>query len=281
MTAYLDETGLAKVWEQVNIRALPANVLPKNPGGRNSVARGKDITYKFTDGSLFTDIASGTFDDVFVGDYFAVSCKGVSGTISNSQVVASATAAENRVFYIAHLDKDLHKGDTELTAHHAVVVPATHLGTAPMNATNTTDGGYVGSAMYTKVLPVVKANLQEAFGASHIIKRRAYLSNAQSNGYASGGNWYDSYVELMPENEVYGSRMSSNTNNVAELYNTGTDYGQLALFSLCPHLITTRQPYWLRVVYSTSAFSLVNSNGYAYYTYAPNAAGVRPRFLIG
>ena len=287
MTAYLDEVGLAELWSLINTRADLNSVVPKTAAAHNSVFRGKDITSKFTDGSLFTAISAGTFDDVFVGDYFTIPCKGVSGTIddttdpNNPTVVVTTTAAANTTFYIAHLDKDLNKGDTAMTAHHAVVIPAVSLGTAPMNATNTTEGGYVGSAMYIKVLPVVKANLIEAFGSAHILKRRAYLSNAMSGGYASGGAWYDSYVELMPENEVYGSRMRSNTSNVAELYNTGTDYGQLALFKLAPSLVTTRGWHWLRAVCISAGFCGVSYSGHAYDNYASNVGRVRPRFLIG
>ena len=286
MTAYLDETGLAELWAKIDQRASLNELMPANAGAHNSVYRGKNITSKFNDGSLFTSISSGTFDDVFVGDYFTCSCKGVSGVVDttdpdNPVVTASATAASNTTFLIAHLDKDYNKGDTALNKHHAVVIPQVSLGTAPMNATNTTDGGYIGSAMYTTVLPIVKQNLFDAFGQAHIIKRRAYLSNAQSNGYASGGDWYDSYVELMSENEVYGSRMRSNTNNVSELYNTGIDYGQLAIFTLAPQTITTRQWYWLRAVCTTWCFCNVYYYGYAANHYASGVERVRPRFLIG
>ena len=141
MAAYLDETGLAELWSKINERVDINELLPKTAAAHNSVCRGKDITYKFTNGSLFTDISSGTFDDIFVGDYFNVSVKGVTGAISDSNVTVSDKAAASTKFYIAHLDKDLNKGDTTFTAHHAVIIPATDLGTAPMNATNTTAGG--------------------------------------------------------------------------------------------------------------------------------------------
>ena len=264
MTSYLDEVGLAELWDLVNTRTDINEVLPKNAGAHNSVYRGKDITSKFTDGSLFTAIAAGTFDDVFVGDHFTIPCRQVSATIDSTTdpsnpvvVVTNGASMTNTKFIIAHLDKDLNKGDTAMNQHHAVVIPAVSLGTAPMNATNTTAGGYVGSAMYVQVLPVVKANLIEAFGSSHILKRRAYLSNDMTSGYASGGGWYDSYVELMPENEVYGCRMRSNTSNTAELYNTGCDYGQLACFDLNPETVTTRKDFWLRPVYNYWNFSHV------------------------
>ena len=45
------------------------NFLPKNAGTHNSIYRGNDITNLFYDGTLSEQIAAGTFDDIFVGDY--------------------------------------------------------------------------------------------------------------------------------------------------------------------------------------------------------------------
>ena len=151
-----------------------------------------------------------------------------------------------------------------------------------MNATNTTAGGYVSSAMYTTVLPVVLSNLRAAFGSSHIIKRRALLSNAINGNSASGWAWYDSYVELMSEPEIYGHPVAGNTANDiwSNGYNLGTDYTQLALFQLNPALVTTRTWYWLRAVYLSTSFCDVDGYGSAGSIAASGVYGVRPRFQI-
>ena len=40
-------------------------------------------------------------------------------------------------------------GDTECTTHHILMIPEKIMGTAAMNDSHITTGGYVGSKMYT------------------------------------------------------------------------------------------------------------------------------------
>ena len=76
-----------------------------------------------------------------------------------------------------------------------------------MNPTNTTEGGYVGSKMYTEGLERAKAIFKAAFGEEHLLAHREYLTNAVTDGKPSGGAWHTSLVELMSEQMVYGSRI--------------------------------------------------------------------------
>ena len=117
-----------------------------NAGFHNSIFRGKDVTSYFDDGSLFTRISSGNFNDLYVGDY----------VIKN-----------NIAWRIAGFDVYYNKGNPNsgLTTHHAIIVPDKHLLTAFMNDTDTSVGGYAGSKMYTTTLPSVLSMilLQEIF----------------------------------------------------------------------------------------------------------------------
>jgi hypothetical protein len=159
------------------------------------------------------------------------------------------------------------------------------MGTAQMNASNITDGAYIGSAMYKTNLAQFKTVIKNDFEASHILKHRNHLQNAVSNGYETGGTWYDSDIELMNEIMVYGCQIFKNAmsgTNVPNNYQI--DNSQLSLFRLRHDSIVARNDagdrywYWLRDVVSSANFANVNNNGNANNNGASNANGVRPDF---
>ena len=234
-------------------------------GYHNSVFRGKDITSYLTDGTLFTRISSGSFEDLFVGDYIV---------------------KNNITWRIAGFDVYLHKGDTELTKHHAIIVPDKHLTTAQMNSSNTTVGGYVASAMYTTTLPsILETYITPVFG-SHVIEIRNLLTtDINASGYNRWGTnsgcsnaweWRSRKVDLMNENQVFGSISWSSSG-----FETGSDNCQLPLFRLAPEYITNRSYwYWLRNVVDSSRFAFVYYIGFSATGDASATGGVRPCFYI-
>lgn len=250
------------------IKKLFNVIVPKNAGAHNSIYRGNDITDKFYDGTLSQQIAAGTFEDVFVGDY-------IIGKVSN------------RKYLVADINYRLHCGDTECTTPHILMVPERTMGNAQMNTSNITTGAYVGSAMYTDNLATFKTIIQNDFEVGHILSHRTYLKNATSNGYESGGAWVDSTIELMNELMVYGSNIFHNVINGTNMPQSHTiDKSQLSLFRLDKSKIValndagSRQSYWLRDVASASYFAFVDHNGGANTNYASGSFGVRPAFLI-
>lgn len=109
-----------------------------------------------------------------------------------------------------------------------------------------------------------------------------YLTNAVTNGKPSGGAWFDSDVELMNENMVYGSHIFAPGCDGSTIpTNYTVEKSQLPLFQLAPHLISNRQWFWLRDVVSSTYFAYVSGIGTAYYSDASNEDGVRPAFPIG
>lgn len=240
----------------------------KNAGAHNSLYRGKDITSLFYDGTLSQQIAAGTFDDIFVGDY-------IIGKVSG------------RKYLVADLNYRLHTGDTECTKNHVLMIPERIMGTAQMNSSNVTTGAYVGSKMYTEYLTPFKTVINNDFGSGHILSHRQYLKNAVTNGYESAGEWKNSTIELMNELMVYGSNIFYNVINGTNVPQSQTiDKSQLSLFRLDKSKIVARNDnnerywYWLRDVVSSSAFAGVSGNGYASNNGASSANGVRPAFLI-
>lgn len=243
-----------------------------NAGNHNAIYKGKDITSKFSDGTLFANIANGTFDDLFIGDYFVAACNGVTTN-----------------WRLAGFDIYYRCGDTALTRHHAVIVPDHALLRANMNADHTAAGGYVGSRMYKETIPDLASKIGTMVGTDHLIKYRDLfttsidtnaVSSGQPNtkGAANSWGWYDTTVRLCNEVDVYGGRAFSSSG-----YDVSLACMQLPLFALNPGLRVeaNRNWWWLSSVGSSDSFCLVGSAGAAGSDWASYVGGVRPRFLIG
>lgn len=204
-------------------------------------------------------IQNGTFDGLFLGDYWTIN--GVD-------------------YIIAAFDYWYNTGNTACTKPHVVTFPRNNLYTYKFNPTNTTEGGYIGSDLYKNGLTQAKQMVAAAFGSAHILSHREHLVNAVTNGKPTGSDWYDSTVELMNENMVYGGRQFSPMPDGTDPRNTCRNYtidkSQLPLFHLAPWLIRNRQWYWLRDVVSAAGFADVDSLGSADCYSASHAGGVRP-----
>lgn len=253
LLAHLADLANPHAVTAAQVGAAPAS---DNAGFHNSIYRGKNLG-TFVTAEQYANIADGTFKDMYIGDYW---------TINGVQYIIAA-------FNYYH-----NTGDTALTQNHVTLVPGSTLYTHVMNDTNTTEGGYVGSKMYTEGLAQAKSMINYAF-SGHVVTHRRYLSNAVSDGQASAGAWFDSNVELMSEVMVYGSVVNGSY-GVSGLFDTGVDKSQLPLFALRPDLIGIRTAWWLRSVSSASHFAYVGYDGRAYRHTASLASGVRPAFSI-
>ena len=152
--------------------------------------------------------------------------------------------------------------------------------TGGMNTTNITTGGYYGSAMYTTGLAQAKNTINADFGAAHILNHRQYLCNAVTSGRPSAGSWYDSTVELMTEQNVFGGKVYGVTSDSTVPNVLTIDKSQYPLFTFRPDMISNCQNFWLRDVVSAALFARVSHDGLAYYANASNVYGVRPAFSI-
>ncbi len=224
-------------------------------GIKNSMFRGKNLGTSYTSEQQ-SQVASGKFLDLWVGDYWEV-----NGTR----------------YYISAFNYYRNSGDSNLTTNHVTLVPAGSMYTHRMNPTNTTDGGYVNSEMYTSGLDQAKTKIHTDF-PGHVLTHRRWLSNATTDGAASAGAWFDSDVELMNEVMAFGSVV--NGKGTYDLYNIGTEKSQLPLFALRPDLLNIRVTWWLRDVASATTSAFVSSLGFARTYYASTAFGVRPVFSI-
>lgn len=249
-----------------NLAGFAAISVQAGAGAHNSTYRGAYLGNALTDAQAAA-IKAGTFDGLFIGDYWTIG--GVN-------------------YRIAAFDYYFNAGDTACTAHHVVIVPDTPLYSAKMNETDTTAGAYVGSEMYTTGLSKAKTTITAAFGSAHLLTHRNYLQNACANGIPTGAAWFDSTVELMTEQNVYGNQImgalpSGGTVNPWDAngnHNYLVDKSQFPLFAFRPDLISNRNWFWLRTVVSAANFALVGSSGDAYSHGASDSGGVRPAFSI-
>lgn len=230
-----------------------------NAATHNMVYRGKNLGSSLT-AEQAAAIKAGTFKDIYLSDYWQIG---------------------GRDFVVAGFDYWYKCGDTSCNTHHVVIIPRSQLYTYKFNPTNTTEGGYVGSDLYKNGLTQAKEIFNTAFGSAHILNHREFLVNAVTNGKPTGSDWYDSTVELMNENMVYGGRQFSPMPDGTDPWNTCRNYtidkSQLPLFRLAPWMSFVRDQWcWLRDVVSAAGFASCLGDGDADCGYASYAAGVWP-----
>lgn len=240
-----------------NAAASVIDILSSGAGAHNSIYRGKNLGTSVTD-IQWAAIANGSFTDLYIGDYWVI---------------------DSVNWRIAAFDYYYKTGDTSCTTHHVVIVPDANLYTHVVNDSNITTGGYIGSKMYTEGLAEAKTKINNAFGSNHILHHRQLLVNAVTDGNPSGGSWYDSTVELMNEQNVYGGEIFGVGNNGSPVpYLYTIDKSQFPLFAHDPSMISNRQGFGLRDVVSTTSFAVVNADGRAGQANTSFAVGVRPAF---
>ena len=213
--------------------------------------------------------SDGTFNDIYVGD-----------------IVTIQDGVYNAKWVVAGFDTEFNKGDIGLTTHHISLIPQTYLFTAPMNDTNTTVGGYVGSKMHTDTLVTVANNLKNALG-SHLLERRVLLSDSMSTSIPSNAGagftgasdqwvWTSVYCTLLTEVQVYGSTVFSSS-----CHDIGEGCSQLPLFKFVNHVYFGPYSFWLRAIASSTYFAIAGNSGNAGIGAASLVRAVRPLITIG
>lgn len=289
MANYLDSAGLSYVWDKIeNLNEW----MPKTAAAHNSIYRGKDITSKYNDGSLFTAISSGYFDDVFVGDYFTANISTQNWTLNTggTDFQSDGSIWKAHTFRIMELDPRLYRGKPSLTIHHAAVMMDDAIATAPMNTIASVSGGYVGSKFYTTCSQAITESLRTTFTKSsvnHLVSHKEVLTNATDDaGNITGWDWYSEYWTLPSEIEVYGSQIMGAGNGLG---NGGISYGQLAGFRLNPELVTkfrstasseSLASWWLRDTVNSGSFAIVGYHGMAVLSSANVVRAIRPVIYI-
>lgn len=259
------------------------NFLTHNaPEAHNAIGRGPVVlTDKYNYDDLMTGIADSDFSDIFVGDIIERDTPAIS--------VTNFAAKEKTPYAVIGINSLKNHGDTPKLQNkpHLVMTPLDGLGSAYMNATNITTGGYKGSYMNTTVMPAVVTALESAFGASHVLQTREYITNTVTDtiesraglgwkGASTAGEWSDQKAILMTEMEAYGATPFSSS-----------AYDNIGLNEQFPgmrldRIMNRRFSRWLRSVCYSATFCSVAANGHPHHNGSASAVDVVcPRFAIG
>lgn len=266
-------TWIVRKMESAEYRS---RVIYDNAAAHNGIYRGKDLTAYFNSGEMTKAISAGTFKDIYIGDYI------------NKNITVDGTTYQVK-WEVAHIDYFYKSGDTSCDAHHVVMFPSkTVRVNTPMNATNTTEGAYIGSNMWKTIIPLFNTGIEAAFGSAHVLSHRELLANAISANAASAAGagwtgsstswaWYDVKANIPSEPMIYGGTVFGSSG-----YDVGNAERQLAIFKF-KKFSEGRLWFWLRAVASASDFCLADGDGYATYSSASNSnsyGGCRPYFLL-
>lgn len=222
----------------------------------NSFYRGKYLGNTFTDAQSEA-IRAGTFDDLWLGDYWTIKSKkwrivdfdyffGIGSENSNNGV----------------------------QIHHVVIVPDSldTSYTGKMNDTATTEGGYVGSKMYTTNLESTRTYITNLFTSEHILTHTEMLTSAMEDGKPSNGSWYEVTIELMTEIMFFGTKITSAPDIKTSAKN------QFSAFKLNRSL--KQKNTWLRDIVDEENFSCAQSNGCVLTSKANVTRSIIPYFLL-
>ena len=213
----------------------------------------------FVTDKQWASIKSGSFDDLFVGDYWM---------INNIQwQIVDINYWAGRALGVAD--------------NHLMIMPRRCIATGPVNSTNTNSTGYVGSFLYTDLLPKCLNQVNDIFGEEHIVARsEALYPNAVSDaGLVTSTVWMRNVkIEVPNEPMIFGCRWQAlNGGSVG-------DVNQLALFRFHPYYIVASgyNAWWLRdnIGGSNTSFVCVMGNAGITGAKAGDSHGVRPLFAI-
>ena len=252
----------------------------------NNDFRGDDLFIRgLTMEDIYSHIADGSFEDIYVGDYIPISGTFTAPTPSGgTQSVSYSTKLR-----VAGINTYLATGATLFDKQHIVMIPDDILLISVMNSTATAEGGYFFTFFRTKIAPVLKAHFAEKFG-DHLLTRSVLISNGISAtaasmagagliGCSNSSEFSNETVMLPSEIELFGCTLCGSSN-----IDIGTANRQLPLFRLAPEYVTKqRQYYWLSAVADKTRFVFVDADGACSYTdanYFQNI-GVRPILVIG
>ncbi len=253
-----------------------------NAATHNSIYRGKNL------GSTITveqsaAIRNGTFEDLYPGDFWKAKIPAYSWTDSDGVVHQEEGTSYNLTWYILGCNAFFAKFDNyNIVNNHVVVWPFYSLFSEKMNDTAITEGGYVGSKMFTNHMLRAAAIVKAVFGEDHIQVHGDWLCNAVTNSVETGWAWFEDRVcDLMSEEMVFGRRVQSKESS----FGRNGEHGriQFPAFVFNPQLIQNGNGYiWLRDVVNSIEFAAISFNGGSSRVSADNHNHplVNPFFLV-
>ncbi len=156
-TQWLESLKAANEWSTLNDRT---NILTYNNAGvRNSQFRGKNLGTVITDAQI-NAIRNGSFEDLYPGDYWVLT---INGEIKDCYIMGF----------------DLNTILIEGKGTHHVVLWIHRAGSGySMNDTDTTEGHFLNSKMYTEYLPEILGNIKQAIPNEYLLTWNEYIGDS-------------------------------------------------------------------------------------------------------
>lgn len=256
-----------------------------NAYAHNSVYRGKNLGTALT-AEQSAAIRNGTFKDIYPGDYWEAPIPAYTWTDWEGNVHEEAKSTYNAIWYVLGCNCLLHTTPhSTFNVAHIAVAPRYNLYQAKMNETATTEGGYVGSDMFTKHLKRAEAIVKAVFGEDHVLKHIDTFCNAVTDGVETGFvTLRDRVVDLMSEYMCFGHKIRCSASVGSYDHYAVTGYEQFPLFFYRPDLISDYGSMaWLREAIDSTRFAVLSTWGNFENQAANdpnNFVNVRPFFLL-
>lgn len=260
-----------------------------DPVMHRNIFRGRNLGGSVTDAQL-ASIQNGTFDDLFVGDYWVIN--GIYWRIVDMDYwLGCGKSTESN-------DATQASASLRTTWHHLVIMPDHPLAGKELGTKSTGLGksGYANTPMFTThldslILPKVTA----AFGDA-LKEHSDILSAAQVNGTADNMNWFVRKIDIPSMIQMFGHRIftaADAVNNTDNGLEGDISKTQFSLFRLCPRFIKCVKHdaapldldytyMWLRDSVNNDEYAYIDTNtGFVGSIAANYPLGVRPVFAIG
>ncbi len=236
-------------------------------GIHNNILRGDDLTNKYTVTEICDRIASGHFDDLYIGDYFTVT---ISTTYSSNEQVDCVFAG---------FDTFLNYGS--VTQHHAVIIPKdcfTRTNYLDATSSSTLKSYNYQNGLQQYILPKYETALNSVMDnriLSHQLLQR-------------DNTWVTVTLALMLVNNVIGFEQFTAmyrddipfTHGYFDIFRLNSNYKQAGLGKN-----GNNTDYWLGSPYNNNAndyqWFYINSYGNIGTEDRNNYKGIRPYWLIG
>lgn len=226
------------------------SIVPGGGGGasitytnHNGGIRGNNLGSSYTDDQKAA-IAAGTFDDIYVGDYWEIS--GIK-------------------YYIADIDYYLGYGNpTPTSDHHVIVFPDDVLSAQGY----TMDASYyAASSIFTTYLPAIATQIEATFG-SFLISQPMTLFASSSASWLSAKCVLPSMIQL----QGYSQQIPNNlVQQKSEMF---------SYFRYKKDLFASDQRYWLRDTDGGGNYAFITQNAQVYFHPSSQTYYLRPYFIL-
>ena len=228
---------------------------------------GSEITSQMVD-----EIFNGTFNGFAIGQYFTF--EDYTFAIADINYYSMISTATNRRSSLAPEATPSTDIIPPIGNHLVMVVrgpaPGNSLPTAPMNDTDTTEGGYLQSKMYTEYLDDIRTAIASSFGNLVIPFTQIYPNDINGTTYS----YVTDTVFPLSEVNLYGH----NAFGRPDVFSYDTR--QYSLFALNPTYHAMRS-FWLRDIVSSTEFAYHEGCGMQAKASASTPGELIVAFLIG